>query len=80
MEAKTGLIKTSQQDKMDKSIKITESTICEIYHIDTGGTDSCQSSKIIVGDNIVVFTVESTYDEINNIEEFTAKKISKRVD
>ena len=79
LEAKTGLIKTSQQDKMEKSIKIVESTICEIYHIDTEEIDSCQFSDIAVDDNIVVVTIESTYDEINNLEEFTAQKISKRV-
>ena len=77
LEAKTGLIKTSQQDRMEKSIKVTESTICEIYHIDIGKTDSCQFSEIIIGDNIVVATLESTYDGVNNLEEFTAVKIVK---
>jgi len=80
LEVKASLIKTSQQDKMEKSIKVTESTICEIYYISTGETDSCEFSDIAVDDNIVVFTIESTYDEINNLEEFTAKEISKRVD
>lgn len=80
LEVKAFLIKTSQQDKMEKSIKVTESTICEIYYISTGETDSCEFSDIAVDDNVVAFTIESTYDEINNLEEFTAKKISKRVD
>ena len=79
LEAKTGLIKASQNEISEKIIKITESTICEIYHIDTEKIDSCQFSEIAVDDNIVVMTIESTYDGINNLEEFTAQKISKRV-
>ena len=79
LEAKTGLIKTSQDEISEKIIKVIESTICEIYHIDTEGIDSCQFSEIAVDDNIVVVTIESTHDEINNLEEFTAQKISKRV-
>jgi len=79
LTAKTGLIKTSQKEISEKVIKIVESTICEIYHIDTEETNTCEFSEIVVNDNIVVVTIESTYDEINNFEEFTASKISKRV-
>lgn len=78
--AKTGLIKTSQKEISEKVIRIVESTICEIYHIDTKETDSCEFSEIVAKDNIIVVTFESTYDEINNLEEFTASKISKIVD
>jgi len=80
LTAKTGLIKASQKEISEKVIKIVESTICEIYHIDTEETNTCEFSEIAVNDNIVVVTIESTYDEINNFEEFTASKISKRVD
>jgi len=79
LEAKTGLIKTSQDEISEKVIKVIESTICEIYHIDTEETDSCEFLEIAVDDNIVVVTIESTHNEINNLEEFTAQKISKRV-
>ena len=77
LEVKADLIKTSLQDKMEKSIKFNEATICEIYHIDTKETNSCEFSEIAVDDNIVVFTIESTYDEINNLEEFTAESVRK---
>ena len=77
LEVKADLIKTSLQDKMEKSIKFNEATICEIYHMDTEETNSYEFSEITVDDNIVVFTIESTYDEINNLEEFTAESVRK---
>jgi len=77
LEVKADLIKTSLQDKMEKSIKFNEATICEIYHMDTEETNSYEFSEITVDDNIVVFTIESIYDEINNLEEFTAESIRK---
>lgn len=77
LEVKTDLMETSLQDKMEKSIKFNESTICEIYHADTEETNSYEFSDIMVDDNIVVFTVESTYNEINNLEEFTAQIIRR---
>jgi|AntAceMinimDraft_14_1070370.scaffolds.fasta_scaffold74991_2 hypothetical protein len=77
LEVKADLIETSLQDKMEKSIKLNEATICEIYHMDTEETNSYEFSEIAVDDNIVVFTIESTYDEINNLEEFTAESIRR---
>ena len=77
LEVKADLIKTSLQDKMEKSIKFNEATICEIYHMDTEETNSYEFSEITVDDNIVVFTIESIYDEINNLEEFTAESVRK---
>jgi len=77
LEIKSDLIETSLQDKMEKSILFNKSTICEVYHMDTAETNNYEFSDISVDDNIVVFTVESTYDEINNLEEFTAEIIRK---
>jgi len=79
LEAKTGLIKTSQKEISEKTIKLTEDTACAIYQIDTGEETSCEFSEIKVNDNILVVTLESTYEEINNLEEFTAVKITKMI-
>jgi hypothetical protein len=79
LEAKTGLIKTSQEEISEKTIKLTEDTVYEIYQMDTKEETSCEFSEIKVDDNILVWTLESTYEEINNLEEFTAAKITKMV-
>jgi len=79
LEAKTGLIKTSQEEISEKTIKLTEDTVCVVYQIDTGEETSCEFSEIKVDDSVLIATLESTYEEINNLEEFTAVKIAKMV-
>lgn len=79
LEAKTSLIKTAKRDVMEKTIKFTDDTEWTTYHIPSEEESSFEFSEIKVDDNIVVATVESTFDKINELEEFTATKITKMI-
>jgi len=84
LEVKTSLIKTAEKDIMEKTIKFTDNTEWTIYHIPSEEESSfmvsgVEPSEIKVDDNIVVATVEPTFDKINELEEFTATKITKMV-
>jgi len=79
LQAKTGLVKTSQEKISEKTIKFTRDTVCTIYQIDTKEETSCEFSEIKVDDSVLIATLESTYEEINNLGEFTATKITKMI-
>ena len=79
LRAKTSLIKTAEEEIMEKTIRFTEETEWVTYNIISQEEVPYEFSEIKVGDNIVVVTVESTFDKINELEEFTATKISKIV-
>jgi len=79
LEVKTSLIKTAKKDAMEKIIKFTDNTEWTTYRIANKKESSFELSEIKVDDNIVVVTVESTFDKINELEEFTASKITKMV-
>lgn len=79
LRAKTSLIETAEEELMEKTIRFTEETDWVVYNIISEEESSFEFSEIKVEDNIVVVTVESTLDKINELEEFTATKISKIV-
>ena len=79
LEAKTSLIETAEEELMEKTIRFTEETEWVVYKTISEEEVPYEFSEIKVDDNIVVVTVESTLDKINELEEFTATKISKIV-
>jgi len=79
IEARTFLIKTAQEEMMEKIIKLTNNTKYEIYYVDNNQKIQCESPEIGVDDDVVIVTVESTRDEINKLDEFTAVEIIKMV-
>ncbi len=79
IEARTFLIKTAQEEMMEKIIKLTNNTKYEIYYVDNKQKIPCESHEIGVDDDVVIVTVESTRDEINKLDEFTAVEIIKMV-
>ncbi len=79
IEARTSLIETAEKDLMEKTIKFTEETEWRIYNITTQEESASEFSEIEIDDSIVVATVESTFEKINELEEFTATKITKMV-
>ena len=79
IEARTFLIENAQEEMMEKTIRLTNNTECEIYYVDDKQKISCELPEIGVGDDIVVVTIESTRDGINELNEFTAIRITKIV-
>ena len=79
IEARTFLIENAQEETMEKTIKLTNNTECEIYYVDNKQKISCEFSEIGINDDIIVVTIESTRDRINELNEFTAIKITKMV-
>lgn len=79
LRAKTSLIETAKEELMEKTIRFTEETEWVAYNIISQEEVPYEFSEVEVDDNIVVVTVETTFDKINELEEFTATKISKIV-
>lgn len=80
MEVDVSSIKSlGEEKKTNKTIKITDETKIVIYNLLTGEEEPINIKEFELGDNVVVATQESTYEDILTKEEFTAVKISKMV-
>ncbi|MBZ9572755.1 hypothetical protein KJA17_00980 [Patescibacteria group bacterium] len=79
LEVRTSLIKTAEKNVMEKIIKFTEDTEWAVYNTATEEESPFEFSEIRVDNSIVVVTVESTFDKINDFEEFAATKITKMI-
>ncbi len=79
IEAKTSLIETAEKETMEKIIKFTQETEWQIYNITSQEEFALEFSEIEIDDSIVVATIESTFEKVNELEEFTAAKIIKMI-
>ncbi|MBZ9572766.1 hypothetical protein KJA17_01035 [Patescibacteria group bacterium] len=79
LEADTSKIATAKLPSMEKTIKLTENTKLVVYDMSTKKESPLKFSELEKGDPVVVGTEESTYEKVNELEEFTATKISKYV-
>ena len=69
----------AEQGKMEKTIKITGGTKIVVYDLLTKKEQTMSIGDLELGDNILVVTQESTYQDVLTKEEFTATKVSKMV-
>ncbi len=69
----------AEQGKMEKTIKITEGTKIVVYNMLTEKEQTISIGDLELGDNVLVVTQESTYQNVLTKEEFTATKVSKMV-
>ena len=79
LEADTSKITTAETPSMEKTIKLTKDTEIVLYDMATKKESSLKFSELEVGDPLVIGTEESTYEKVNELDEFTAVKISKFV-
>ena len=67
------------EEKMEKTIEVSEDTEIIIYNLLTQETESISLGDLEFGDNVVVVTEESTHSDILTREKFTATKVSKMI-
>jgi len=79
IKARTSLIQGAEEQIMEKTIILTQDTECEIYYINTKRKDVCDSRDIGLDDDVVIVTLESTLDNVNKLDEFTAVKVTKMI-
>ena len=77
LEADTSKISTAKTPSMKKTIKLSKETEIVLYDMATQKESSLKFSEIGVGDSLVIGTEESTYEKVNELDEFIAVKISK---
>lgn len=76
LKVNTSLIEGANRGLMEKNIIFSRDTECVLYKIADDETETIKCSEIKKDDNLLITTVESTYEGINSLEEFTAVKIS----
>lgn len=79
LEADTSKITTAETPSMKKTIKLNKKTEIVLYDMATKKESSLKFSELEVGDSLVIGTEESTYEKVNELDEFIAVKISKFV-
>ena len=79
LKANTSLIKGASRNLMEKNIVFNENTECVLYKVAVDATETIECSEIKKDDNLLITTVESTYEEIDKLEDFTATKIAKAI-
>lgn len=78
MEANISKI-VPEAGKMEKEIKIVNDTELLLYNLTNEQESSLQFQDLKPEDNILVSTKESTYQEVESREVFTALKITKMI-
>jgi len=76
LEADTSRISTAKNPSMKKTIKLSKKTEIVLYDMATKKESSLKFSGLEVGDSLVIGTEESTYEKVNELDEFIAAKIS----
>lgn len=79
LEADTSKISTAKTPSMKKTIKLTSKTELVLYDMTTKKESPLKFSELEKGDPVVIGTKESTYEKVNELDQFTATKISKFV-
>jgi len=77
LKADTFLIKEASSDLMEKNIIFNDDTECISYKKDIDEIKIIECSEIKENDRLVVVTIESTREKIDELEEFIAVKITK---
>ncbi len=79
LEADTSKISTAKTPSMKKTIKLSSKTEIVLYNMTTKKESPLKFSELEKGDPMVIGTEESTYEKVNELDQFTAIKISKFV-
>ncbi len=79
LDADTSKISTAKTLSMKKTIKLSSKTELVLYNMTTKKESPLKFSELEKGDPVVIGTEESTYEKVNELDRFTATKISKFV-
>ncbi len=77
LDADTSKISTAKASSLKKTIKLTSKTEIVLYDMTTKKESPLKFSQLKKGDPVVIGTEESTYEKVNELDQFTAIKISK---
>jgi len=79
LDANTSKISTAKTPSMEKTIKLSKKTKLVLFDMTTKKESPLKFSELEVEDPLVIGTDESTYEKVNELDEFVATKISKYV-